>query len=174
MTAMRVTPGLGTWVLDSPGAGRQAGRRAEGFWRNLAPTSHGQRSQARCAQGQEGLGVPRLCVRGDRQAVGRCPPSCSPKPHALASTSASTGHRGEFPGQPVPPRRGWAGYSCGRWSPHPPLLPGLVEGVLLEGSQGCLHRRSGRGCCPRAPARPAVLSQRLLLCGWCFSDDKGL
>lgn len=136
MTAMRVTPGLGTWVLDSPGAGGQTGTRAEGFSRSLAPTSHGPGSQARRAQGQEGLGVPRLRLRGDRQAVGRRPPPCSPKPHTLASTSASPGHRGEFPGHPVPPWRGRAGHSCGPWSPHPPLPPGLVEGVLLEASTG--------------------------------------
>lgn len=154
MTAMRVTPGLGTWVLDFPGAGGQIGRRAEGFSRSLAPTSHGPGSQARRAQGQEGLGVPRLCLHGDRQAVGRCPPSCSPKPHTLAGTSASTGHRGEFPGPPVPPWRGWAGHSYGRWSPQPPLPPGLVEGVLLEAITGVSPSAVLGGVLPVLPVHP--------------------
>lgn len=176
MTAMWVTPSLGTWVLDSPGAGGQTGRRAEGFSRSLAPTSHGPGSQARRAQGQEGLGVPRLRLRGDRQAVGCRPPTRSPKPHTLASASARAGHRGEFPGQPVPPWRGRAGHSRGRWSPPPPLPPGLVEGVLLGAITGvsrsaCRSRRGAAGLPQRA--RPAGSPQRLLLCGWRFSGDKG-
>lgn len=156
MTAMWVTPSLGTWVLDSPGAGGQTGRRAEGFSRSLAPTSHGPGSQARRAQGQEGLGVPRLRLRGDRQAVGRRPPTRSPKPHTLASASARAGHghRGEFPGQPVPPWRGRAGHSRGRWSPPLPSLRDWdwSKAFCWEPSQGCLGlpfraaRRSG-SCC---------------------------
>lgn len=158
MTAMWVTPSLGTWVLDSPGAGGQTGRRAEGFSRSLAPTSHGPGSQARRAQGQEGLGVPRLRLRGDRQAVGCRPPTRSPKPHTLASASARASHRGEFPGQPVPPWRGRVGHSRGRWSPPPPLPPGLVEGVLLGAITGVSRSAVPGGVlrgCPSAPAPPA-------------------
>lgn len=104
MTAMWVTPGLGTQVPDSTGAGKQTGRLAEGFPRNPGPPLHGPGSQARCVQGQEGLGVPCLRFCGDCQEVGHYPPSSSyyPEPHALANASVSTSHRGEFPEQPVP------------------------------------------------------------------------
>lgn len=175
MTAMWVTPSLGTWVLDSPGAGGQTGRRAEGFSRSLAPTSHGPGSQARCAQGQEGLGVPRLRLRGDRQAVGCRPPTRSPKPHTLASASARASHRGEFPGQPVPPWRGRGGHSRRRWSP-PPSPPSGTGRRRFAGShhRGVSVCGSGRGAAglPQR-ARPAGSPQRLLLCGWRFSGDKG-
>lgn len=92
MTAMRMTPGPGTWVLDSTGAGGQTDRLVEGFLRSRLPACHGSGSQAGRAQGQEGLGVPCLRLCGDLQAEGRRPPSYSPKPHALSNTSASTGH----------------------------------------------------------------------------------
>lgn len=131
MTATQVTPGLGTWVRDSPEAGRRAGTLAEGFPGSPAPIGHGPGSQARRAQGQEGLGVSCLCLCGDRQAVGHHPSSQShhPEPHAVANTCARPGHRGEFPGQPLPP--GEAG-----GSPHTPCLWELVEGVWREAAMG--------------------------------------
>lgn len=97
MTATRVTPGLGTREPDSTGASGRAGRLAEGLPGSPSqahlPPRDGPASQARRAQGQEGLGVPRLCLCGDCQEVGRCPPRCPPEPHILAKdASAGTRH----------------------------------------------------------------------------------
>lgn len=122
MTATQVTPGLGTRVLDSTGAARQPGRLAEGLLGSPAPAwlpcRHGPGSQARCAQGAEGLGVLCLCLCGDCQALGHRPPRHAPKPRTLAGTCASSSHRGESPGQPGPLPGGRVGHGQG-----PPPLP---------------------------------------------------
>lgn len=120
-------------MLSSTGAGRQQAHYPEACQRAHSPTGfppcHGPGSrpgpcQAHSAQGEEGLSVLCLCLSGDCQAVGCCPPHHCPHPHSdtLADTPAGTHYRGECLGKAVrsQPR---PGPGCGRWHLRAPYAP---------------------------------------------------
>lgn len=82
MTAMWVTPGLGTQVHDSTGAGKQTGRLAEGFPRNRLPRSMARPARPAGSKGRKGW-VFLACVSvvtARRWANTRRPRPTSPSP----------------------------------------------------------------------------------------------
>lgn len=189
-------------VLSSTGAGRQQAHYPKACQRAHSPTGfppcHGPGSrpgpcQARSAQGEEGLSVLCLCLSGDCQAVGCCPPHHCPHPQSdtLADTPAGTHYRGECLGKAVrsQPR---PGPGCGRWHLRAPYAP--CQNWLKE--FGEKHREGGSvslpsvstevgvlcprylcelwpATCPR-PQRTACLGPVPAACvGWCFLDYMG-
>lgn len=133
MTSMQVTAGLGTpgaqlhWGSQGQAHYTKACQRAHsptGFPPYHGPGSRPGPCQAFGAQGEEGLSVLCLCLGGDCQAVGRCPPNYSWNSHSfntLVGTPAGTHYGGEcLLGKAVrsQPRPG-----CGSWHLRAPYSP---------------------------------------------------